>query len=550
MAQFFFSERTRPLEDIFKGVADSNRAEAEAQSAQTSADAAQRAFNKSKQLDSLFAKHTDPTGRLNGVGFMADAEAAGLGRAEIEQAAEYDAKRKGTASQIALQESMQRGAGYDASSVDRSGASAPRGAASLPGAGAPLGPSSIDPDTLRSPSDVGAPQTAASMRQGGLTAQDVVDHINGKASEDVPTVEVLGRVPSESKGEEARLPPPAEPDPFTPDPPQRTWWQEFSDSYRPQAMGGGIGGVSDAMQQDSGLFQWEPKNDSNQFRQFDAALQAKLNAGGFKDAPEYLGKIYQSVFDANMPSQPNQALIFQGAEGMAKYEQQKKDFAAGIQKARGLAAQRVMEAREKLESAAKEYGVNVYAEESHEADFGGRRKGVASGEIVRTRPVSAEEKTQGEIVANAYQDLKAAEKRGGFEGDYAAAMARAKADGNVNEDAIVGHLVAMGAWPSSQAVALKNLMRESSGTPIGDIYKAAKLKFGDLYMTNHGKRNAWFKDSRDNVRSAMQLKGYDVREKGASKGIPTVSSKVQYDALPAGAEYLGPDGARHKKGGR
>lgn len=359
MAQFFFSEKTRPLEDIFTGVANSNRAEAEADLAGTNAADAARTYEKKRALDALFAKHTDASGRLNGAAFMADAASAGLGRAEIEQAADYDAKRKTIASQNALQESMQRGAGYDPAAVDRPGAPAQPAPAAQPGAGAPLGPSSIDPDKLRSPSEVGTPQTAMSMRQGGLTAQDVVDHINGKSAGDVPTVEVLGRIPSESKGEEARLPPPAEPDPFAPLPPQRTWWQEFSDSYTPQAMGGGIGSSADAMDQDAGLLQWEPTNEGNQFRQFSAALQAKLNAGGFKDARDYLGKVYQSAFDANMPPQPNQALIFQGAEGLAKYRQQEADFKAGIQKARGLAQQKVLEAREKLEGAAKEYGAST-----------------------------------------------------------------------------------------------------------------------------------------------------------------------------------------------
>ena len=168
----------------------------------------------------------------------------------------------------------------------------------------------------------------------------------------------------------------------------------------------------------------------------------------------------------------------------------------------------------------------MYATEEHEANFAGRRKGVAAGEIVRTRPVSETEKTQGEIIANAYQDLRSAEKRGGFEGDYAAAMSRAKADGNVNDDASVGHLVAMGAWPSDKAVALKNLMRESSSGLAGDVYKMAKLKIGDLYAHDVKKRSAWYQDSRDNMRSAMQLKGYDVREAPQKGGGTKASHEI------------------------
>ena len=56
-----------------------------------------RAAQKSKQLDALFAKHTDASGNLNEHGFVKDATAAGLGRAEIEQAAQYHTQQTSTA---------------------------------------------------------------------------------------------------------------------------------------------------------------------------------------------------------------------------------------------------------------------------------------------------------------------------------------------------------------------------------------------------------------------------------------------------------------------
>jgi hypothetical protein len=135
----------------------------------------------------------------------------------------------------------------------------------------------------------------------------------------------------------------------------------------------------------------------------------------------------------------------------------------------------------------------------------------------------------------------------------------------------------MGAWPSDKAIALKNLMRESSGSLPGDIYKAAKVKFGDLYMTDPSRRDKWYTGSIKNMRGAMQLSGYDVFPGRNAEPTPAEIAKMPpteameakrrafngkgsgslpkvgaggtgWAELKSGAKYIGPDGKTYTKG--
>ncbi len=256
--------------------------------------------------------------------------------------------------------------------------------------------------------------------------------------------------------------------------PQYGQIQGFLATHKPGQQGAQAVTPDALMQQDSQLFAWSPQDEATASRKYGTALSSMMQAMG-KEPGQFLQETYTTAFNSMVPPEPNRALMQMGNEGMVKYRQQEAEYRAGLQKAQAAGRKAVMDARHGLLGTAKEYGEVSKADERHEGDMGGRRKGAASGDIFRTRAVSPEEKALGDRIGDAYLDLKSSKSRGGFEGDYSAAMARAKADGNVNEDAIVGHLVSMGAGPSDKAVALKNLMREAPGAPIGDIYKMAKL---------------------------------------------------------------------------
>ncbi len=86
-------------------------------------------------------------------------------------------------------------------------------------------------------------------------------------------------------------------------------------------------------------------------------------------------------------------------------------------------------------------------------------------------------------------------------------------------------------------------------------------------MADHGKRDAWYKDSQDNMRQALQLRGYDIRPEagkrgardavqdraksaaGKAGGLPKFSSPNDpgFAALPSGAYFLDGSGNRRQK---
>lgn len=287
-------------------------------------------------------------------------------------------------------------------------------------------------------------------------------------------------------------------------------------------------------QQDSALFAWSPADEATASRKYGTALSSMMQAMG-KEPGQYLSEVYDAAFGAAIPAEPNRALLQLGREGQVKYRQQQAEYVAGLQKAQAAGRKAVMDARQGLLGTAEKYGEASKSDERHEGDFAGRRAGGGAGEIIRTQIVSADEKAAGETIANAYLDLKSAEKRGNtFPNNYAAAVAKAKADGNVNEDVIVANLVAMGAWPDAKSLALKNLMRESPGALGGDIYKMVKQRLGDPGEADTGSRTAWFRDNLDNVRNAMQLKGYDIRGEAGKRGAREAVQERAKSAAGAG----------------
>lgn len=324
--------------------------------------------------------------------------------------------------------------------------------------------------------------------------------------------QVAVTAPTQSKGEEAKMAPDTVgPDVFTPAPEDnRTFTQKFEDSYRKENSLAGQAGANGATEAPDSLFTWEPKNDgSNAFLQYQTALESKLKANGFEDASSFLHQIYGQAMKQNMPTAPNEGLLAMGKEGIAKYRGEQRAYQAGLAKAQGAAEEAVTKAKEGLAEFAKGYGVSAQTNEKFEADMGGRRKGAEQGsEIVRLRPVSEAEKTRGENIGNAYLDLKSSKDVGGFEGAYGMAMAKAKADGNVNRDVIVANLIAMGAVPDNKAIYVKSVL-DASGNPVGDAWNQLKGLAGTL-ITDESKQKKWYDSATQNMKDAMRLVGYGV----------------------------------------
>lgn len=156
-----------------------------------------------------------------------------------------------------------------------------------------------------------------------------------------------------------------------PGPDQRSFNQQVADSLDPSksVFGTSTDGVRGEVT-DSGLFDWKPVDTgTNEFTQFNTALNTQLGSLGYKDAPSYLKSVYDQTLLANTPREPNAALQMQGVEGMAKYQGEVSDYNAGLAKAQGLAQTAVNAERAKLTDMAKQYGVNVI--ENRKTELGG-----------------------------------------------------------------------------------------------------------------------------------------------------------------------------------
>jgi len=133
------------------------------------------------------------------------------------------------------------------------------------------------------------------------------------------------------------------------------------------------------------------------------------------------------------------------------------------------------------------------------------------------RPVSEAEAARVKVLNETVDDVINAKSIGGFEGDYQAAVAKAKADGSVNRDVIVANLIAMGSVPSSQAVFIKGIL-DSDGSPTGDFWKYLKTEAAKR-ISDETKRAAWYKGAVGNMNESL------VRNGGISRSMKTDAEK-------------------------
>ncbi len=150
---------------------------------------------------------------------------------------------------------------------------------------------------------------------------------------------------------------------------------------------------------------------------------------------------------------------------------------------------------------------NVRSEEQQKYDLAGQKSEIF------TRPVSKDEAARVRVLNETVDDVIGAKTIGGFEGDYQAAVAKAKADGSVNRDAILANLIAMGTVPSSKSVFVKSIM-DANGNISLDLWNQAKAKFGEEFVTDPKKRDAWYKGTIDNMNQSIARNGGKARDNG------------------------------------
>lgn len=116
------------------------------------------------------------------------------------------------------------------------------------------------------------------------------------------------------------------------------------------------------------------------------------------------------------------------------------------------------------------------------------------------REVSPEEAKVVKLQRATIEDINSATND--FAGAYKAAVAKAKSDGSVNQDAIVANLVAMGAMPSSEAIQLRALMN-----PDGSLTNAAIKYVTNKAFRQKGPSAKWKASAIDNINQFIKDNG-------------------------------------------
>ncbi len=191
-------------------------------------------------------------------------------------------------------------------------------------------------------------------------------------------------------------------------------------------------------------------------------------------------------------------------EARAEYTQKMAEYPA-------LVAQKKADLIKQLEAGqAARFGQGVTREQESRAketqDYG--LAGQKDVEIF-ARPVSPAEAVVVKLQRATISDIVAATPD--FAGAYQAAVAKAKSDGSVNQDAIISNLVAMGALPSGEAVYLKTMMSPDGAILPSGFKWVANKGFGE-----RGPSKAWKTQAIDNIN------GFIVDNGG--KPVPVVGS--------------------------
>lgn len=287
---------------------------------------------------------------------------------------------------------------------------------------------------------------------------------------------------------------------------------------------------------------WEPADDgTNEYRQYRTALDSQLKANGLGSTSDYLKKIGESTYKQNIYI-PNQ-LAYMSKDGKIDYAAYGAEIAKQKEseiKAQAKAEEAIQNAKDKLMETAQKYGVSTIASkeegrnvEKQEADMQGRRP-----EGYQYRYVTPTEATKGRDLVSSYFDIRDGLKRGGFDGAYAAALAKAKADGSVNSDAIVGNLVAMGAIPSNKAIYIKSLLNPGGSVTTEGAKQIASFLGTSIEKFNEsGVAKQWGNDAVSNIKETAKMYGYDL-DKGTTKPPPPPGNEPKKEPTPA-AKFSG-----------
>ena len=182
------------------------------------------------------------------------------------------------------------------------------------------------------------------------------------------------------------------------------------------------------------------------------------------------------------------------AEEWGRYNQALAEYPAKVQEARTKLSDAIRTGNYEVLDKSISVAGNRRAEERQEYDLSAQK-----GNIF-IRPVSSEEARVVKQQRAAISDIIDAPDS--FAGAYQAAVAKAKSDGSVNEDAIASNLVAMGALPSADAIYLKTMMN-----PDGSLTAAGAKWIVNTVVGQRGPNAEWKANAITNINQYIRDNG-------------------------------------------
>lgn len=454
-------------------------------------------FYRTQKAQEIAAKASRPDGSMDWDTMFKLGNEAGLGLDAFEQVQKMQVARR--ASELAVQQQRMslESMGYDPTKWDPSAGPS----IAVKAGGTPYeGPRANDYGFVTGPAETQIPQAPTQQFgvQGvGETAPTSMAPSGAPApvAQDVVGPNTIVIRPSETPASGTFKLPELVPDLKTKMAPNEGYYNQLWRAQRdPEAlkrMLGSMGAGTEATGPTLSTQQMKPEELSN------LARYTALRGIAAKDPQEALTALENMAVGSVAVPQINPILGMLSKDEQAKewgrYQTAITEYPAKVQEARNKLSEAIRTgnydvlekqmAKDQLELSKQ---ANERAEEKQRYDLAGQK-----GSIF-TREVNSEEARVVKQQRAAISDIIAAPNS--FAGAYQAAVAKAKSDGSVNQDAIISNLVAMSALPSSDAIYLKAMMN-----PDGGLTDAGKKWIANWVFGERGPSAEWKSQAIGNI---------------------------------------------------
>lgn len=474
---------------------------------------------RTQKAQEIVGSSTDAEGNINWDNVFKSGVKAGLGLDAFKQTHAMQLERRAAELQQLQNRRFLESMGYDPTRWDSS--AGPN--VQVPAGNVPYeGPSQNNYDFITQPQETQIPQAqnpAFGANGVGETAQTPMAP-SVQAPSNAQDVVVQGNVGPASKTPMYELPTPAMRDPNAPSAVQEGYYNELwrqKGIPEGQDVMGGAGGANGVGGLQLSTAQMKPAEIDNLNRYL--ALRGIYVSG--QEGLSALEKM--AVSSVPMPVMNPMAMMSgkeEYAKEMGRFTTAMAEYPAKVQEARNKLSDAIRGGNWEVFDKDLQKQGNERAIEKQDYDLAGQKTGIFA------RKVSEPEARVVKLQRTSINDIIAAPDS--FAGAYQAAVAKAKSDGSVNQDAIISNLVAMEALPSSDAIYLKALMNTD-----GSLTSAGKKWITNALVGQRGPSSTWKQNAIDNINQyIIDNGGRAVDWKPASTSTPVTSPTPKPTSKP------------------